>query len=106
MLTQPHGADLIAFWQRGQRLPTKKIPDRRWPGRSYDKEEAPAKRLPNRGFQAWVLVEGDNLYRVILSKVRGLQRVVLITVQCKTREPKREAPRGDCDLLGAIQGQA
>ena len=73
-------------------------------GRSYDKEEAPAKRLLNRGFQAWVLVEGDNPYRVTLSKLRRLQRVLVITVQCKTREPKREAPRGDWSL-GAMQGQ-
>ena len=48
------------------------------------RKKAPAKRLPNRGFQAWVLVEGDNPYRVILSKLRDVLRVLPITVQCKT----------------------
>ena len=32
--------------------------------------------------------------RIVLQP-RLLQRVLVITVQCKTRKPKREAPRGD-----------
>ena len=56
---------------------------------------SPGAAAANRGFQAWVLVwRGTTPHRVTVLQLRRLQRVLVITVQCKTREPKREAPRG------------
>ena len=56
--------------------------------------EAPA---PSRlGFLAW---RGTTPHRVTVLQLGRLQRVLVITVQCKTREPKRE-PREGTDLSG------
>jgi hypothetical protein len=43
-------------------------------------------------------------HAVIVLQGRRLERALNITVQCKTRELKREAPEGT-DFSGAMQGQ-
>ena len=48
------------------------------------------------GVQAW---RGTTPHGVNVLQLRRLQRVLVITVQCKTREPK-EKPREGTDLSG------
>ena len=83
MLTQPHGADLIAFWHAAGALTTKKKP----------------RRSGCQTGASWDNVKGANLHHVMLSELRALQRVLRITMQCKHASQK-EKPREGTGLSG------